>query len=126
MLSLTDSSHAVCLHVGGKRSDFEGGVRAAAFLAGGVLPQDVRGTQHHGLIAIADWFATLCRLADVDPTDDVPGVPGIDSIDVWDSILTPWANATNRSEVPISYGLNGPWGTQSRKHAPRSTWLFPS
>ena len=39
---------------GSKVSDFEGGVRAVAFLAGGYLPMAVRGTVHTGLIAVAD------------------------------------------------------------------------
>merc|ERR1719199_984936 len=55
---------------GGKFSDFEGGVRVAAFATGGVLPKAVRGKSVDGMISIADWYATFCALAGVaDVTD---------------------------------------------------------
>ena len=41
---------------GSKVSDFEGGVRAVAWLAGGYLPKKVAGTVHTGYISIADWY----------------------------------------------------------------------
>ena len=40
---------------GSKVSDFEGGVRTVAFLAGGYLPPAVRGGSFSGFISIADW-----------------------------------------------------------------------
>ncbi len=40
---------------GGKYSEFEGGIRSAAFVSGGLLPESVRGTQQAGIIHIADW-----------------------------------------------------------------------
>ena len=40
---------------GGKGTDFQGGVRTAAFVAGGLLPPSVRGTVLHDPIHIADW-----------------------------------------------------------------------
>jgi len=54
---------------GGKYSEFEGGVRAAAFVGGGFVPEPARGTAVDGMIAIADWYGTLANLAGVDPTD---------------------------------------------------------
>ncbi len=36
-------------------SDFEGGVRTAAFLAGGFVPEAVRGTVNSKYIHITDW-----------------------------------------------------------------------
>ena len=48
---------------GGKYSDFDGGVRTAAFLAGGAVPPAKRGTAFDGVVSIADWMATLCELA---------------------------------------------------------------
>ena len=44
---------------GGKYSDWEGGVRANAFLAGGALPPAAAGRAYDGLFSVADWFATL-------------------------------------------------------------------
>ena len=40
---------------GGKVSDFEGGVRAAAWMGGGYVPAPIRGTRFEGLISVADW-----------------------------------------------------------------------
>ena len=40
---------------GGKYSDFEGGVRATALVAGGVLPRALRGTTSDAVMHIADW-----------------------------------------------------------------------
>merc|ERR1712137_1091900 len=48
---------------GGKYSDWEGGVRVSAFLAGGVVPLGRRGEAFDGLMSVADWYATFCTLA---------------------------------------------------------------
>ncbi len=69
---------------GGKTGNFEGGVRANAFVSGGLVPAARRGTKEDGLIAIEDWYATFCSLAGVDPADtkakvrDVHLLAGID------------------------------------------------
>lgn len=81
---------------GGKYSEFEGGVRAAAFVGGGFIPEAVRGTVNDGTIAIADWYGTLAKLAGVDPTDHTAALwdlPPIDSVDVWP--LVSGANGTS-------------------------------
>ena len=88
---------------GSKVSDFEGGVRAVSFLAGGHLPASVHGTHHTGYISIADWYGTLASLVGVDPTDAVPGLPPVDSNDFWPSILTPNANHTGRTDIFLSW-----------------------
>eukprot|EP01079_Euglenida_sp_SAG-EU17-18_P004395 gene4395-798_t len=88
---------------GSKVSDFEGGVRAVSFIAGGYLPAAVAGTHHTGYISIADWYATLCGLVGVPAADDVPGLPPIDSIDVWPSITTPNSNSTGRTDIFLSW-----------------------
>lgn len=90
---------------GSKVSDFEGGVRVVSFLAGGknVLPENVRGTRHTGLISIADWYGTLAYLVGVDPTDDVPGIPPVDSNNFWPSIMEPNANQSGRDELWLSW-----------------------
>ena len=54
---------------GGKYSVFEGGIRATAFVSGGFIPPALRGTRNDGIISIADWYSTFCKLAGVDPTD---------------------------------------------------------
>ena len=65
---------------------FEGGIRVNAFVSGGYLPEAVRGTKLNEIVHIADWYATLCGLAGVDPTDSWAAeskLPPIDSIDMW-------------------------------------------
>ena len=81
---------------GSKVSDFEGGVRAVAFLSGGYLPISVRGGRHTGYIHVADWYGTLAKLVGVDPSDNVPGLPPVDSNDFWPSVLVPNATSTGR------------------------------
>ena len=44
---------------GGKHTAFEGGVRLSAFVAGGYLPVNVRGTINTGNIHLADWVRRL-------------------------------------------------------------------
>ena len=100
---------------GGKVSDFEGGVRAVSFISGGYLPASVRGSRHTGIISVADWYATFCRLAGVDPTDAPANrtVPGIDSIDIWASLLVPNNTQSPRTTLPLAF--NGvPTGPQSQ------------
>ncbi|EGB11339.1 hypothetical protein AURANDRAFT_2359, partial [Aureococcus anophagefferens] len=69
---------------GGYYNNFEGGVRAPAFLAGGALPEVARGKLLTEWIYIADWYATFARLAGASPDDGA--VPAVDSLDVWDAI----------------------------------------
>ena len=71
---------------GGKGSAWEGGVRTPAFLAGGLVPDGMRGTTLDGPVAIWDYYATFLSLAGVpDPTGDPnplsPAPP--DSFDLW-------------------------------------------
>jgi len=55
----------------GKFSEWEGGVRTNAFISGGFIPERHRGSSFHGVIHIADWYATLCSLSGVSHVDDV-------------------------------------------------------
>lgn len=91
-------------HATGYYNNWEGGIRAAALLAGGALPEHVRGTKLRGFIHEADWYATFLTLVGVDPTDiraSEAGLPPIDSLDVWDLITG--ANTTSpRFEWPIT------------------------
>jgi arylsulfatase B len=41
-----------------------------AVISGGALPPKLAGSSFDGMIHVADWYPTLCRLADVDPTDN--------------------------------------------------------
>lgn len=49
---------------GGYYTNWEGGVRANAFVNGGFLPAAVRGTKldgEHSYVSIADWYAANCN-----------------------------------------------------------------
>jgi hypothetical protein len=94
---------------GSKVSNWEGGVRAAAFVSGGFVPAHMRGTKLGGYIHMADWYSTFCALAGVDPTDTVAsrfGLPPIDSLDMW-SYLSGAHSASPRTEVPLSIDYEG-------------------
>jgi len=86
---------------GGKTNLFEGGIRVAAFVAGGYLPQHAQGTEVSGYIHGCDWYPTFMGLAGVSPNDNSPGVPGIDGMDMW-PYLTGAAAASPRTEMVIS------------------------
>ena len=89
---------------GGKFSDWQGGVRVNAFVSGGYLPEKMRGQKTAEYIHLADWYATFCALAGVDPTDEraaKANLPPIDSLNMWP--LISGQNATSpRKDVPVS------------------------
>merc|ERR1719199_848373 len=87
---------------GEKHTTWEGGIRGAAFVAGGVIPPRVQGTSSSVVFSVADWYPTLCTLAGVDPRDDPPtppdllkldiyGIkswPGVDGVDIWPALMS--------------------------------------
>ena len=60
---------------GDKSTNFEGGLRATAFVSGGFLPAAQRGTVNPVVSHIADWYATFSFLAGVDASDNPPEQP---------------------------------------------------
>ncbi|CAB9504225.1 Arylsulfatase B [Seminavis robusta] len=78
---------------GGKYSDWEGGVRATAFVSGGYLPMHQRGKILEKPIHICDWYATLPALAGVNVRkndEDVAAdkkIPPVDAVNVWPLIV---------------------------------------
>jgi arylsulfatase B len=89
---------------GGKFSNWEGGIRVTAFVAGGALPVARRGRVESGLSTVWDWYATYAKLAGVDPTDKsaaAAGLPPIDSVDLWPLLSGTGAQAMARTEVII-------------------------
>lgn len=65
---------------GGKGTLFEGGVRAAGFIAGGLIGQG-SGRRNSELIHAADWLPTLAALAGAESPED------LDGFDVWSAII---------------------------------------
>lgn len=87
---------------GRKGTLFEGGVRASAFAAGGLIPEHMRGGKVYGAIHAADWYPTFCYLAGVDSTDTGPGRFAVDGLNVW-PLLTGEANKTAHVDIVLSF-----------------------
>lgn len=88
---------------GGKRANWEGGIRVNSFVTGGALPEKVRGTKQEGLMAAWDWYATIAGLAGVDPTDHKAaeaGLPPIDSKDMW-PLISGQVQQSPRTELAL-------------------------
>ena len=71
-------------------------MRVAAWVNGGLLPDSRRGEKVESLIHVADWYATLCGLANVDSHDSsaaAAGLPALDSVDQWPVLSTAGAGA---------------------------------
>jgi arylsulfatase A-like enzyme len=94
---------------GGKGGFFEGGVRVAAVVSGGLLPPARRGSVEAGMVHVADALATVCGLLGAgsacasDARGAAAGLPPLDSLDQWP--LLSGANGTSpRQEVPLGAG----------------------
>jgi arylsulfatase A-like enzyme len=89
---------------GGKYSDWEGGVRAVAFVSGGYLPEDRRGMVLEEPVHITDWYATLPALAGITHLDDDSQggrYPPIDALNLW-PVLSGTETRSPRQEIPLS------------------------
>lgn len=98
---------------GGKYNYFEGGIKVPTFVSGGFLDKSLRGTYHNDIFHIADWYATLAHIVNVDPYDyeaEKYKLPPIDSINLYDSLfnktviknINKYKNITNkRNEILI-------------------------
>ena len=92
---------------GGKFSNWQGGVRVNAFVSGGIVPTSMRGKKLDGYVALADWYATFCALAGVDPTDEkaqAAKLPPVDGLNMW-PMLSGQNMTSPRTEIPLSPGL---------------------
>ena len=98
---------------GGKETVWEGGIRAAAFVTGGYLPENRRGKTLNGMMHIAgymslcclryilfsdfvlfvvyiDWYTTFCEMFGVDPFDQNAkehGLPPVEGYNMWPMIV---------------------------------------
>ena len=92
---------------GGKFSNWQGGVRVNAFVSGGFVPTSMRGKKLDGYVALADWYATFCALAGVDPADEkaqAAKLPPVDGLNMW-PMLSGQNMTSPRTEIPLSPGL---------------------
>ena len=60
---------------GEKHSNWEGAMRVAAFVSGGFVPKNVRGTHNNHTMHLVDWYPTFIALAGGDGTDNPPKAP---------------------------------------------------
>eukprot|EP00927_Polykrikos_kofoidii_P056640 TRINITY_DN50730_c0_g1_i1.p1 TRINITY_DN50730_c0_g1~~TRINITY_DN50730_c0_g1_i1.p1 ORF type:complete len:602 (-),score=68.04 TRINITY_DN50730_c0_g1_i1:224-1951(-) len=60
---------------GEKHTNWQGAFRVTAFVSGGYVPADLRGTANNHMVHVADWYPTFCKLAGVDGSDDPPVMP---------------------------------------------------
>ena len=110
---------------GGKVTDFEGGVRTAAFVSGGYLQQQAPhliGTRSSLLMHLTDWYATILGIAaggdkraiqrmwqreeQQNHDQDSTQIPPVDSLNVWKALIDPHQidNITAvRTEIPLSF-----------------------
>lgn len=99
---------------GGKVTDFEGGVRTVAFVAGGYLKQkapNLIGSRSDLLIHLVDWYATLVGLSSATRSDDKlanqsvhnSDIPPVDSLDVWEALIRGKGTTAIRQEIPLSF-----------------------
>lgn len=81
---------------GTKATSFEGGMRAAAFISGAGLADQVRGTTSFEFYSLVDWLPTLVHgVAGIDLAEAAvpkypyqPAPPPLDGMDVWASMST--------------------------------------
>ena len=96
---------------GGKYSDWEGGVRGTAFIAGGIVPTSLRGSTSSAITHLCDVYTSFAALAGVADVTDKPAakakLPPVDGVDVLSYVLG--KNKTvPRTEI-YGDGLNDQW-----------------
>ena len=104
---------------GHKHDPWEGGTRATAFLAGGFVPDALRGRRSDALVHISDWYPTFATLAGASPVDTpvIDGKPRpIDGVNVWPlltgaTLSQPRAITvvTEVSAIEVAQGTAGGW-----------------
>ena len=98
---------------GGKASEWQGGLRVNAFVSGGYLPEKMRGQKTEGYIHVADWYATFCGIAGVNPKDERAAkakLPPIDSLDMW-PLISGQNTTSPRVDIPVTNEtlISGPY-----------------
>eukprot|EP01060_Flectonema_neradi_P008631 TRINITY_DN16161_c0_g1_i1.p1 TRINITY_DN16161_c0_g1~~TRINITY_DN16161_c0_g1_i1.p1 ORF type:complete len:510 (+),score=108.53 TRINITY_DN16161_c0_g1_i1:36-1532(+) len=98
---------------GGKGTDFEGGVRVAAFATGGMLAPELRGTTIHSPMHLADLHTSVCMMTGqtfAECGDEVEGLPSTDGFDLRDYFTTKNATRPDGDIVLSSNSyIDGEW-----------------
>ena len=105
---------------GGKGTDFEGGVRAAAFATGGMLAPELRGTTVYSPMHLADLHSSVCMMSGQsfeECGDVIEGLPPTDGFDLREYFTK--VNATRpASDIVLSSNsyIDGDWKYVSQSH----------
>jgi len=103
---------------GGKATDLEGGIRVNAFVSGGYIPEENRGTKVEELGYVSDWYTTFCKLAGVSEVDTLAAkydLPPVDGIDLW-PMITGKGNGRNEIYVSEKSIIMGKYKLMTGKH----------
>jgi len=76
---------------GGKKTLWEGGVRATGFVTGGWLPDERRGEEMNALMHVTDWLPTLCAFAGIEPQGQLPLDGHDQSSNIMDGVVDVYA-----------------------------------
>lgn len=114
---------------GSKMTPWQGGTRVTAFLTGGFLPENLRGTSNSAIMHIADWYPTLCNLVGVSAEDNVildGKMRPLDGVDVWPLILSQSADSPHEYLPTTEYSIiwQGRWKLLT--NAAGSGWYPPA
>jgi len=95
---------------GSKNSQWDGGIRVAAFVSGGVVPTHMRGKKLDALSAVWDWYATIAAVAGVHDIEDKrakkAGLPPVSSINLW-PVISGRVSESPRSEIMLGDDVSG-------------------
>eukprot|EP01064_Diplonema_japonicum_P008072 TRINITY_DN15601_c0_g1_i1.p1 TRINITY_DN15601_c0_g1~~TRINITY_DN15601_c0_g1_i1.p1 ORF type:complete len:512 (+),score=90.07 TRINITY_DN15601_c0_g1_i1:51-1538(+) len=99
---------------GGKTTDFEGGVRVAAFVTGGLLDPSLRGTTITSAMHLVDLHTTMCKLSgqsDEQCGDEIPGYPSTDGMDLRGYFVAPLNMTRPVKDIVLSSNafISGDW-----------------
>jgi len=112
---------------GGKAADFEGGIRVNAFVSGGYIPKENRGSKVEELGYVSDWYTTFCKLAGVSEKDTLAAdfdLPEVDGIDLW-PMITGKGNGRNEIYVSAKSVIVGRYKLMTGMHG-FDIWTSPS
>jgi arylsulfatase A-like enzyme len=105
---------------GEKHSNWEGGMRTAAFVSGGLIPAALRGTTNGVTAHVVDWWPTFAVLAGTAARDDPPtpplagdhadpyrniygeaSFPPLDGVDLWPLLTEPGKHAIDAAHAHL-------------------------
>lgn len=107
---------------GEKHTSWEGAMRAASFVSGGLIPEHLRGTTNPIRFHIVDWYPTLAHLAGVQPNDPPPvpplpldparpqrdiyqgdaSWPDVDGVNIWPMLMQPGGYAVEAAHPRLT------------------------